>query len=351
MAMWCTTVGQELTGSLTTDILHLPNLNWLGLYHNKLTGQIPTEYAGHFEKLELHYNLLTGTLPSELFAADSPLEVLNVGKNNLTGSISDSIGQATKLSSLLLFGNSFVGTIPKEIALLPLKEFQANQNFLTGPLPLDVIGPWTNFLRQVWLSDNLLTSTIPLDISSFLGLQDLRLSNNKLEGSIPPDLYDLAQLNMLYLEGNSLTGSLSARVVQLSRLRVLDLSQNSLGGNLPAAMYQLVDLKELYLDGNDFGGTLATAVGSLDQLETLLLSDNQLTGPIPLELASLVNLKTVELNFNQFAGSIPVRLCSAPFLLFLQADCLPPDAPPNSCQCCTHCCSRDDLTCEPNTTT
>jgi hypothetical protein len=49
----------------------------------------------------------------------------------------------------------------------------------------------------------------------------------------------------------------------------------------------------------------------------------------------------------RFTGTVPGSLCEyrQHNLTVLQADCNPPENPPVSCQCCSHCCNRDTGVC------
>jgi hypothetical protein len=54
--------------------------------------------------LELHYNVLTGTVP-DIYWQASALQLLNVGSNLLSGTISTQLGIMTQMKGFFLFEN------------------------------------------------------------------------------------------------------------------------------------------------------------------------------------------------------------------------------------------------------
>jgi hypothetical protein len=54
--------------------------------------------------LELHYNMLTGTVPDVFWQANA-LQLLNVGSNLLSGTISTQLGMLTQMKGFFLFQN------------------------------------------------------------------------------------------------------------------------------------------------------------------------------------------------------------------------------------------------------
>ncbi|XP_059670508.1 protein NSP-INTERACTING KINASE 1-like [Cornus florida] len=113
------------------------------------------------------------------------LENLVIGfgapSQNLSGTLSPSIGNLTNLQIVLLQNNNIKGPIPREIGKLSkLHTLDLSNNYFTG------------------------------EISSFLGhlnsLQYMRLNNNSLFGAIPMSLASMTQLEFLDLSFNNLSG-------------------------------------------------------------------------------------------------------------------------------------------------
>ena len=129
----------------------------------------------------------TETGPSvNLWGVDYSIEnttVLNLGGNELTGSIPSEIGNLTNLTVLYLDGNSITGSIPPEI------------------------GNLTNLIT-LGLDDNQLTGSIPPEIGNLTNLQELGLSWNQLSGEIPSEIGNLTSLRGIWVDVNQLTGEI-----------------------------------------------------------------------------------------------------------------------------------------------
>jgi hypothetical protein len=317
--------GQGLTGTLTTELLKLSNLQVLALSLNNLSGPIPSEYGGQFSTLDLYRNALTGSLPKQLFETNT-LEYFSVGHNDLTGTIAVEVDRATKMTTLFVFDNTLEGPLPTGLASIPLVAFRAQGNRFTGTIPFSLVGTlsstWSSSLSQLWLQDNLLSGNIGQGIRWFVELLDLRLSGNLIGGSIPADVYNLTKLQSLHVSDNSLTGTLSTSLAKLANLTELLLSENRFKGKIPTEIFTLSKLTQLHLGGN------------------------LLTGTISNNITQLTNVKSVEVQFSNFSGSVPSGLCELTSLQTLIADCLPYFASPNPCPCCTTCCNRDTKECE-----
>ncbi|XP_058193473.1 protein NSP-INTERACTING KINASE 1-like [Rhododendron vialii] len=106
---------------------------------------------------------------------------LGTPSQNLSGTLSPSIGNLTNLQIILLQNNNISGPIPPEIGRLPK-------------------------LQTLDLSDNFFTGGIPSSLAHLKSLQYLRLNNNSLSGAIPPSLANMTQLAFLDLSFNNLTG-------------------------------------------------------------------------------------------------------------------------------------------------
>ena len=117
---------------------------------------------------------------------------IDMKNNNLTGTITDKIGDLRALSSFIVSNNFIGGTIPTTIGnLTDLRHFEASSNSLTGP--------------------------IPSQIQNLTLLQTLQLNDNKLSGSIPSSLGQLSELRALFLNSNQLSGSIPSQLGSLSQ--------------------------------------------------------------------------------------------------------------------------------------
>ena len=300
--------GNQLTGTIPTQLGSLSNLTGLHLWGNQLTGTIPTE-LGNLDSLtglDLGGNQLTGTIPTQLGNL-SNLTHLDLWGNQLTGTTPTQLGNLSNLRGLSLGGNQLTGTIPMELGNLSnLTQLDLWQNQLTGTIPTQ-LGSLSN-LRGLSLGGNQLTGTIPMELGNLSNLTQLDLWQNQLTGTIPTQLGSLSNLRGLSLGGNQLTGTIPTQLGNLSNLTHLDLWGNQLTGTIPTQLGSLSNLTGLHLWGNQLTGTIPTELGNLDSLTGLHLGGNQLTGTIPTQLGSLSNLTGLSLWGNQLSGQIPSSL-------------------------------------------
>ncbi|KAG8371590.1 hypothetical protein BUALT_Bualt13G0103800 [Buddleja alternifolia] len=117
-----------LSGSLPSDILSLPSLNYLFLQNNNFSGDIPTSLSPQLSVLDLSFNSLTGSIPLTIQNL-TRLTSLSLQNNSLTGSIPD-LG-VLRLRRLNLSYNHFNGTIPSSLQNFPNSSFIGN--LLCGP--------------------------------------------------------------------------------------------------------------------------------------------------------------------------------------------------------------------------
>ena len=287
------------------------NTNWLS---DKPIGEwygVFTDYnTGRVWSLELGANQLRGSIPSELGNL-SDLVSLTLSTNQLSGSIPAELGNLSKLDSLSLRRNQLSGPIPSELGNLSNLTFyfHLDDNQLSGSIPPE-LGNLSNMMWYFDLSGNQLSGSIPSELGNLSKLSSLYLNDNQLSGSMPSELGNLSKLRTLRLNGNQLSGSIPSELGDLSNLGTLDLSANQLSGSIPPELGNLSELSgSLDLGGNQLIGSIPSELGNLSNLGTLDLSANQLSGSIPPELGNTPSyLGALYLNDNQLSGSIPPEL-------------------------------------------
>ena len=289
---------------------------------------------------------------------------LELGSNNLSGSIPSELSSLSRLKSLNLMNNpTLQGRIPLSLAYLPLEDFdysgtsvciQRDASFhrwlrgvtshagtglecevsdrdvlellywaTAGPNWTSSDGWLTEAPLEQWhgvqvnddgrvvllqLSVNNLTGAIPPQLGGLMALRSLLLGSNNLTGAVPAELGSLAALRYLVLDRNDLTGAIPPQLGSLMALRTLNLGDNNLTGAVPAELGSLAALTSLSLDRNNLTGAIPSGLGSLAALTSLSLDRNNLTGTLPPELGNLNNLLGLDLRENELSGPIPPEL-------------------------------------------
>ncbi|KAB2627433.1 LRR receptor-like serine/threonine-protein kinase [Pyrus ussuriensis x Pyrus communis] len=356
-------VGNQLSGSLPADIgLGIPNLKWIVVGMNKLSGVIPNSIsnASKLTYVDMTDNSFSGFIPNKLCALTN-LEYLGLYQNNLTVDTSTPelnilscftnlrylrvfiLGRnplnsplpisfrnlSTSLQKLSLSEGKLKGSIPNEIGnLSSLIYLNLELNQLSGLIPISIgrLGS----LQGLYLLGNKLQGHIPNELCQLTRLADLVLGSNQLSGfipscfgnlasnlrklslksnlltsTIPSTLWRLEQVWYFDLSSNILNGSLSQDIGKLKVLSYLDLSSNHLFGIIPSSIGDLLDLVTMSLAKNYLEGPIPSSFGSLKGLVHLNLSKNNLTEAIPKSLEALLNLKYLNLSFNKLQGEIP----------------------------------------------
>lgn len=148
--------------------------------------------GGWITKIELQGNNLVGTMPDEMRHLGGSLIYLDMGRNTLSGSIPESLGDLTLLQHLDLDKNYRLGgTLPA--SLFDLKELEfldLDRNMLSGTIG-DDIGTQLMNLSFVQLSYNSFSGTIPASFALLNRMSTLTLEGNDLTGVMPEGVCDL----------------------------------------------------------------------------------------------------------------------------------------------------------------
>ncbi|KAG8657466.1 leucine-rich repeat receptor-like serine/threonine-protein kinase BAM3 [Manihot esculenta] len=301
----------ELSGSIPRELGNLSSIKSMDLSNNFLTGDIPPEFSGLQELtlLNLFLNKLHGEIPG--FIAELPkLEVLKLWRNNLTGAIPEKLGENGRLIELDLSSNKLTGLVPRSLCLgRKLKILILRINFLFGPLPDDL--GHCDTLTRVRLGQNYLAGSIP---SGFLYLPELslmELHNNYLSGRVLEQTSKISsKLKQLNISNNRLSGSLPASIGNYSSLQILLLNGNQFTGEIPPEIGRLKNVLTLDMSRNNFSGNIPPEIGNCQMLTSLDLSQNQLSGPIPVEITQIHILNYFNISWNHLNQSLPKEIGS-----------------------------------------
>ncbi|XP_059297679.1 probable LRR receptor-like serine/threonine-protein kinase At3g47570 isoform X2 [Lycium ferocissimum] len=264
------------------------------------------------------------------------LENFLCGGNNLSGFISASISNSSRLRMLDLSSNSFTGPIPESLGNLEYLELLNLQNnnffsdsalsFLTsltncrnlrvisfGDNPLGgifptSIGNFSDSLEVFEGSDCKLKGIIPEEIGNLTGLIRMGLVNNELTGHIPRTVQGMLNIQQLYLQRNKIEGTILDVICSLKNLGAIDLSENQFSGSMPPCLGEVTSLRYLNLAYNKLNSRLPTSFGALRNLIEFNISSNFFSGKIPLEIGNLKAASLIDLSKNDFSGKIPSTL-------------------------------------------
>ncbi|WCJ38577.1 Receptor kinase-like protein Xa21 [Euphorbia peplus] len=304
----------ELDGNLPENIgFALPNLLMFGIGSNLFSGSIPNSLcnASQLELFDVLVNNFVGFIPNCLGNLQA-LRWINVGSNQLgNNSAADlaflsSLSNCSNLQKLHFDSNNFGGVLPNSVANLSAQVsslvFDSNQ--IVGNIPPGL----ENLVNIIELDigNNLLNGFIPFSFGKFRKLQVLVLDGNEFSGPIPSSIGNLTQLSSLSLSRNKLEGNIPTSIGNCQGLQYLDISENNLNGSIPNEVLHLSFLSRLLnLSQNSLTGKLPVDVGKLTNIYALDLSGNSLSGNIPATIGSCLSLEYLYLQGNIFQGTIP----------------------------------------------
>jgi Leucine-rich repeat (LRR) protein len=272
--------GNHITGSLPSSVKS-NNLYTLDVSQNYVTGTLPTDIGNCslLGYLLLSQNMLTGTLPSS--SADLRLlQEFDVSSNKLGGSlvhIFDSESQI-RLKTVLVNDNHFTGQIPDDLfRLRALTVFVAVSNCF-----------YTELTDAMCSSESIVTLAMDglragAACRQYLlhGLSNAYTVRHALPQQIPTCLFQMKTLTTLHLSGNVLTGTLPNNVTISETLTGLTLSHNKLDGTIPRN-FQSKQWDALDLSYNRLTGTLLSSFDNTTAAKgDLSLENNRISGKIP----------------------------------------------------------------------
>ncbi|XP_056866060.1 receptor-like protein 48 [Raphanus sativus] len=252
--------------------------SWDGISCDPKTGKVV--------ELDLMDSFLNGPLRSNssLFRLQD-LHILNLGSNNLSGILPDSISNLKYLRVLSLSGCSFCGMIPSSLGNL-------------------------SYLTNLDLSHNDFIGKFPDSMGNLRKLTDLGLDHNKISGNFPHVLLNMSELTQIDIGSNQFEGMLPSNMSSLSKLVYFDINENSFYGSIPSSLFMIPSLIQLYMGRNSFSGPLEIGnVSSLSTLGFLSIGENNFNGPIPKLISKLVGLWYLDLaSWNTEKGKVDFNI-------------------------------------------
>ncbi|XP_028075676.1 probable LRR receptor-like serine/threonine-protein kinase At3g47570 [Camellia sinensis] len=264
----------ESIGNLST------NLGILFLDNNKIGGSIPTEMANlvSLQVLDMSNNHFIGNILADIGKLQQ-LQNLDLSGNKFYGKIPLSLKNLTLLEHLYLQVNNLHGNIPPSLGKCPLVDLNLGGNNLSGTIPKQVLT--LSSLLNLYLHDNHLVGSIQLEIGNLINLEQLDVSRNMLSGKIPSTLGNCVKLRFLYIQSNNFWGTLPSSLSYLRGIEKLDLSHNNFSGKIPDYFEGFVFLQKLDLSFNDFVGAVPEIGIFKNATAISIRGNNKLCGGIP----------------------------------------------------------------------
>lgn len=359
--------GCQLSGLIPYKIENLTSLELLQLRNNHLNGEIPqaTRRLCSLKYIDLSMNSLYGHTAAmkNLFFCMKQLHFLNVGNNNVNGSLSGWLEDLTSVSYLDISNNLFYGKVPESIGKLPnLTYLDLSFNAFDGiiseihfgsvssleflslasnnlkiaiepkwmpPFQLRVlglracqVGPYFPYwlrsqtkIEMVDLGSTDIAGTLPDWLWNFSSsITSLDLSKNSITGRLPTSLEQMKALKIFNMRSNNLVGGIPRLP---DSVQMLDLSGNRLSGRIPTYLCRMALMESILLSSNSFSGVLPDCWHKASQLQTIDFSRNKFHGEIPSTMVSITSLAVLYLSDNGLTGNLPTSLKSCNRLIIL----------------------------------
>ncbi|KAL6970046.1 mitogen activated protein kinase [Sarracenia purpurea var. burkii] len=240
-------------------------------------------------------------------SSDKRVIRIQIGNQNLEGSLPPSLANLTALQRLEVMSNQLTGPLPSLAGLSSLQFLLlSNNNF--SSIPPDFFLGMTS-LQAVYLDYNPFSAwSLPESLQNASSLQAFSANAANITGQIP-DFFGgdtFAGLTILHLAFNNLVGGLPASFAG-SSIQSLWLNGQQSGSKLNGSILviqNMTQLTQVWLHTNSFSGPLPD-FSLLTGLQNFSVRDNGITGPVPASFATLPSLRVVNLTNNLLQGPTP----------------------------------------------
>ncbi|CAI6005554.1 unnamed protein product, partial [Closterium sp. NIES-65] len=194
--------------------------------------------------------------------------------------------------------NLLSSSLPMEyVALTSLQILSLDSNRFSGPLS----DSWTQLtvLQELRASRNQLTGVIPISWVGFVAMRILDLSYNALFGSIP-DVPSTSMLTHFLLNDNQFTANFPE--INAAKIVTISLANNLIGGGFPASYSSLFSLQNLNISYTKMPDSEIPPLTGFASLRVLDMSGNRMSTVFPLLPPSLLYL---DISGNNLIGNVP----------------------------------------------
>ncbi|CAL9009487.1 unnamed protein product [Prunus brigantina] len=292
--------GNQLTGQISPEIVAVESLAFLSISTNNMTNATGAlrilKGCKNLTTLILSNNFLFEPVPDDKSLGDldgfQSLRFFSLGGCQFTGQVPTWLAKLKNLQALDLSFNLITGSVPGWLASLPnLFYIDLSNNLLQGGFPNELCR--MPVLTSKEASDKVDRTYIELPVfvkpnnatdQQYNQLSNLPpaiyLSNNSLNGSIPIEIGQLKFIHVLDLSHNNFSSSIPDQISNLTNLEKLDLSYNQLSGQIPASLKDLHFLSSFSVEYNDLQGLIPSG-GQFDTFPISSFEGNPgLCGPL-----------------------------------------------------------------------
>ncbi|KAL7224252.1 hypothetical protein ACSBR1_025669 [Camellia fascicularis] len=294
-----------INGTYPSWVFSLPALDYFNLSHNKLTGHVKEFKSTHLSIVDLSNNNLHSRFPSSTFKLMN-LNSLILSSNNFSGEL-DMLCHAISLQILVISSNSFNGSIPQCLGNFStyFSVLDLRKNNFSGTIP-DTFAKENSF-ETINLESNGLEGPIPKSLENCKMLQVLDLGHNKFSDKFPYWLENLTSPQVLILRSNKFHGPIpnSKFKFPFLNLRVMDLSSNYFTGPLPRKYFKnlnaMMNVNEASFELQYLGMPInSTSAYYYNDCLTIVIKGSTI------EMVKVLTIFTaIDLSKNNFKGHIP----------------------------------------------
>lgn len=262
--------------------------NWLGEGSECEWYKITCNGDNQVIAIELTSNRLSGSFPREVTLLKDSLNRLDLYENAVANEGDEGnawLGELVNLKYLFFGSTYFVyDGIPTEIGLLTnLIELDCSYTLYFGELKGETFKDLVN-LNYLVMGGNAYNSSVPKELAELPDLEYLYIDNSFLEGDLS-FVTSMPKIFELWVDVNpGLTGTIPENIGDVQSLQSISWTECGLTGSLPQSMSNMTDMQQLWLYRNDLTGTVPTEFGSMARLSFFEIYDNQITGAMPAEV-------------------------------------------------------------------
>nr|XP_023892715.1 receptor-like protein EIX2 [Quercus suber]XP_023892716.1 receptor-like protein EIX2 [Quercus suber] len=336
----------EFQGPIPVHLQNLTTLRHLDLSWNEFNSSIPNWLYSfsHLKFLNLEENILQGTISSAIGNLTSAISIDLSSNLLLEGKVPRSLGSLCKLREIKLsyykcsqeiseIFEILSGCVSNGLEILEMDRAQLSghltdelgqfknlvilslgYNSISGPIPWSIRN--LSSLRSLDLESNQINGIVPQSFGLLSKLESLNFGLNMLEGVVSEVHFaNLTRLTLLYASKNRLTLKVSLDWIPPFQLNSLALGSWNLGPKFPSWLCSQKQLSDLDIPNTGIIDAIPPCVWNLSsQFSYLNISHNQIYGEIPHIPLILYYQPMIDMSSNNFTGPLPCISSNLSFL-------------------------------------